>query len=1779
MRSVFYYYTAVFTILSVNLFAQDNLSIVKNGFEIKLDFVEPVYRDKQSETVTIRDYYTFTDVSQTGKFKLPSQTFLVVIPPNSKPEIKITDQQIETIQAIIPSLQPGIKSVNDSILVSENIEYSNAIVEQKKSSPFEIIGYGWYRDYYYVQIKIYTHLFDIFSNQINRFKTLKLNVLLGDSHPGSIEKNNNSSTDVNRDIFKKAFINYEIADQFRGVHKYSSNDELGDWINYSAEYLKIGTASNGLFNITKTDLDLQGISTSLIDPKTFRLFESGKEIPITVFGEDDNIFDDSDYIQFYGTLNYSDSAYRVINTSIEEYHEYLNRYSDTTIYFLTWGFGNGLRIPAQVSFTTGLIDSVLYYNYFEHIENNNVLFFADVNEIRNQTSNWLNNKTWYYNQSEWLYGNTSRNYNFNVTDAVPEKDARFYFKAVSGGSDIVQDAHQVILKVNNVLLDSQSINRNDQVILNGTLNTNFFHANPNTLTVKNYQNGTTVNFLAVDWYDIEYPRTLKLDGNILLFTLGEDITSGHKVVRIENAGASEYEIYKITPFFKRIENYQLISNQLVFTDTVNAGDKYIVQVTSSTKKPVFYYTKQFANLRTISLQVDYIAITHQDFWEGSQNYVDEISSLYNLTTNLFLAHDIYDEFGYGYPTPESIKSFIIDTYNRRAEPKPAYLTLLGDANYDYKYYRDPSAGLNYVPSFGNPVGDNWYAIWDLNGLPVPQLKVGRIPFNNPDELEYYLSKIENNESLLFDEWNKRYLLFSGGITDGELSFLKSTNETLINRLISPRPISGRYTHFYKTISPRSDFGPYSPEEIENAISKGGVFISYIGHSGTATWDNSINKTSQLFNDLNRNPLITDFGCSTNKFAEPDIICFGERFLFNPDGQALAYIGNSSLGFTSTVTKVPVYFYENLLSDSLSEIGNAHLFSKMELINLYGNSEVNRVYSLSNIILGDPAVRIKIPKLPNFKLSSFDVILEDKLITDNLDSTKVKIAINNFGLATTEMLDINIVHVFNSTELQNQLLSVPVPVYSDTLSLWISSKNKPGIHNIYINIDPSNLIEEIYENDNVLDFQFNVYSNSIRDFLSFEIENPSVDTLRLLNPATLNGDQFSIELQIDTDNMFPDPTTIITEPDTFITNVTFPDLPADTRYFYRYRTSLPGSSFSPVKSFYNDFNQKYLLIDSLSFTNQNLNKLNWDNDTFKIIPDTVSISVLSAGFYSGATCVIAIDGVNILDNTFFAGMGIAVFDNITLEVDTVTWFQLFSQPANVEALANLIDSIPQGKIVAIGVADDARNNLSSHLIDAIKTLGSSKIDSLEFRGSWALIGRKGAPTGTVIEELKPAIPPQSISIDTAFVLQSTSGFFITNEVGPASKWNEIIIDEVIPGDASTEYVLFGERPNGQIDSLGLVNLENGLADLSDIDAFQYPGLILKGILNVSSGNITPLITEVSVDFKGTPELGTNYQVVSSTSDTILVGEDIGMSFYVYNVGESAADSFTVKVAVISEDNSQNTIFSELVEHLEPENRVSFDIVHNTSFETGNKTFLIQIDSEKEVVELFEDNNFYSVPFFVKADTSTPVLQISFDGTDIIDGDYVSPNPEIKIELTDESLLPIIDSSTISIFLNNEPVYYLNNQSITIEFNEQNPKVVVTFNPELEDGDYTLSVFGKNSLGTFADSSGLERRFIVSSEVKLLNVYNYPNPTSGETYFTFKLTQIPDKIKIRIFTITGRLIKEIEVPSANLNYDFNKVYWDGRDEDGDIVGNGVYIYKVILTAGSETHDVIQKLAIVR
>ncbi|MFQ5649019.1 MAG: type IX secretion system sortase PorU [bacterium] len=98
--------------------------------------------------------------------------------------------------------------------------------------------------------------------------------------------------------------------------------------------------------------------------------------------------------------------------------------------------------------------------------------------------------------------------------------------------------------------------------------------------------------------------------------------------------------------------------------------------------------------------------------------------------------------------------------------------------------------------------------------------------------------------------------------------------------------------------------------------------------------------------------------------------------------------------------------------------------------------------------------------------------------------------------------------------------------------------------------------------------------------------------------------------------------------------------------------------------------------------------------------------------------------------------------------------------------------------------------------------------------------------------------------------------------------------------------------------------------------------------------------------------------------------------------------------------------------------------------------------------------------------------------------------------------------------------------------------------------------------------------------LREVMNYPNPFRDRTTFTFFANQDAE-VRIKIYTVAGQLIQTVEY--LNVRNGFNMIDWDGRDAQGDIPANGVYLYKLIAKAqgsnGLMQKEAIGRLAIIR
>ena len=1753
-------YTLLFVLLSAIVLFPSNKSKVQvenNSFSLTLNFTFK-YVDENTGKFMLRKYTDVTDEIGSLPFLLPTKDILIAIPANSKPQFRVDSVSSKTFDDIVP--------VKNSFFRKDKSILSNT---QSNNELFQIVGYAWIRDFYCAHVKILPVTYDGLLKEHYRITiTVEMpgSPSLKESSPIEIK----SSYDVS---LSDMIYNSQIAEQFRNPNAKIYPDTTGGWIDYNPLYVKIPIFKDGIYRMTKNGLETIGVNVASIDCSTFRLYESGKEIPLYIRDGGDGKLDGADFIEFYATKNYSKKSYRTINANGVPYNNFMNIYTDTSYYFLTWGNKKGKRIPLSNASYQTIADTLDYHTAIEHFETDAGFGGLNVDLMKNQDPHWIETDLWYWGG---VGSGSQINFQFNAVNLLPNKTAKVYLKVVGNASGRISNAHELNLLLNSNVVDTKILSRNERALLNGTVNSNTLNNGTNTLTLKNIDNGNTPNVVVYDWFDVEYPQKLIASNNQIRINFLYDITPGVKLVKIENFSRNDVSIYKIAPRFKYISNYLLQNGTLIFGDTISLGDKYIVLSADNILTPSLSSPIKFTNLRDVNNKYDDIIITNEVLKNSAEEYAQFINSNYNLSAKTFYTKDIFNEFGYGYLSAESIQEFLKYAYQNWQSPKPSYVFLIGTANYDYKniFKKDK---LNLVPSYGEPVSDVWYTTWGDSSNPVQQMWIGRIPASNDEGVRFYLNKHKEYLSQRYTSFNKSAMFFSGGDpnTPGQIESFKGVNDFVKNNITDVAPYYLDGVHFYKTRNPQSDFGPYDSKFVQSTIKNGALFISYLGHSGTRVWDNSITQTTDLENEYNRFPLITDFGCSTAKFAEPDVEAFANLFVLQ--SQAIAYIGNSSLGYTSTSLVAPKYFYRSVFADSVYNIAHAHALTKQKMFEQLGTGGAYGIFELTSTLIGDPVVNLAVPTKPNFVITSNDIELSPTNLNDQMDYVQVKFAVHNYGLQRVKQIDILIEDTYLGLRSFADTVSVLAPTNEVTLNSKIPIQNKPGQHQVAIKLDYNNNVDEIYKDDNNATLQFAVISTKTRPYI-YNRTASSLSEITFINPLKSSESKPKIVVEADESPSFSNSIRLSVPIDTFYTKLSLSQLSNGKRYWMRTKLGENNPDWEQQLSFTKSNNPKKIVYnDSLSETLLSLENLTTKNGIISISSNTSLVSVESAGGNYMKYGSVKLNKANILPNTFNWGMGIAVFDPVNMKIDTTDTFWYGDNLSKAHELAALINSIPNGKIVAMCAIDDASSNLTLELRDAIKTLGSAMVDNIGFRNPWLLIGKKGARSGEVIEKLETASYQNILTSEKSFVWKNQSGKFITEIVGPVSRWKDAEANSTLPSDSRIEYLALGTSQNGKIDTL-MLSANKGIITLNNISIKKYPKLQFINKFNLSRDGQSPSISSFSINYDGVPELGTNYQVVELSSDTLVQGETENISFYVYNVGESSADSFKVRVEVIKPDNSREKIFEQIVDSLGAEKRKLFNVSFNTATTVGIRNFQITIDPDNKILELYKDNNLYTVPFFVKANDSPASLKLTFDGNDIINGDYVSSTPNIRIELNDQSFIPITDTSHVQMYLNNKRIS-LNGSDVNFAYSNNNPKFVVNYKPTLSDGTYTLKVLGTNATGQLIDSAGVVRKFMVSNQAQLLYVYNYPNPFSNETFFTFKLTQLPDELKIKIFTVNGRMVKELIVPPSNLNYDFNRIEWDGRDEDGDLVANGVYLYKVIMKKGSETIQATQKLAVVR
>ena len=403
-------------LLNTDLFPQEkDINYSSDGFIYTLNIVNEPYKIEGHQKRII-DYYNAIDESNPGLPALPSKTFIVALPPYSKIKVQVINQKYDFIPNVLPRSNPKISLAGDSSLI-----YSETEIEQKHykselfpSQQFEITGYTWIRDYYCAIIKINTHRYNWQKRQVEILNTAKLKVQFDEQKPFTL--NTSAEGDFDESL-EDVILNYEQVKNFRSFQPLiTQDDSTGNWIDYSREYVKLKIPNDGIYRIYYNDVINYGLNPAQIDPLTFKVYWKGIQIPLYVSGENDNSFDPGDHIEFWATKNYGSTDYRTLVPMGEEYLEYMNRYTDTTIVWLTWDGENGERMLIQNTYTSGLTDSITTHLVKIHLEQNKLLWYYGFVQPRVQLPFLQENKYW-----KWLQVRNTSNtpFDFSAEAIVP----------------------------------------------------------------------------------------------------------------------------------------------------------------------------------------------------------------------------------------------------------------------------------------------------------------------------------------------------------------------------------------------------------------------------------------------------------------------------------------------------------------------------------------------------------------------------------------------------------------------------------------------------------------------------------------------------------------------------------------------------------------------------------------------------------------------------------------------------------------------------------------------------------------------------------------------------------------------------------------------------------------------------------------------------------------------------------------------------------------------------------------------------------------------------------------------------------------------------------------------------------------------------------------------------------------------------------------------------------------------------------------------------------------
>ena len=530
------------------------------------------------------------------------------------------------------------------------------------------------------------------------------------------------------------------------------------------------------------------------------------------------------------------------------------------------------------------------------------------------------------------------------------------------------------------------------------------------------------------------------------------------------------------------------------------------------------------------------------------------------------------------------------------------------------------------------------------------------------------------------------------------------------------------------------------------------------------------------------------------------------------------------------------------------------------------------------------------------------------------------------------------------------------------------------------------------------------------------------------------------------------------------------------------------------------------------------------------------------------------------------------------------------PGNIVVMINWSNGNPANRYIDTWKQDTTLYGSNNSLYHKLKSIGFSLVDSFYKNVPLLMVAIKDESGVWLVQEQKVgSIPSDILTANYSFRVSGQTGSMNSVKIGPSKTWGSILWNGFATEQQSADqmnYKVFGLATDQSESLLYESNTVFKDTSISFIDAKTYPYL---RIVQTTTDPVykTPGQTKyMQLKYQPVPEGAIVPTAIISFKDTVETGEKIRLSTGFRNISDVAFDSVKVVMTVTDETNQSKVVFDQLRRPIPVGDSIVVDYLLDTKDLKGASTVFINFNPEFAQPEQYLFNNYQTTSLSVTPDKTPPNLDVTFDGVRILNKDIVSAKPFIVISLKDDSrFLALNDTSLFTIKLR-MPDGNLKNVRFdgdtlqfipaTLDGAGKENAAAVHYRPHFtQDGEYELIVFAKDRSNNASGAIDYSVAFEVVNKSMISNLLNYPNPFTTSTAFVFTLTgsELPTQFRIQILTITGKIVKEInkdELGPIRIGNNITEYKWDGRDQYGQPLANGVYLYRVVADMNGKKID---------